>query len=208
MKMFNFAAAITSIVLFGAVQNAAEAAITDPSFEGSGGWVADNNGAFTAERYDTMSVNGLPTDGTQYGRIYSIYQSSFVAGQFGEFSQEVDLTGVSTLIFDAALDSFDGSEQNAWNTQFEATFRIGSDTEWSANTHGEFDDVTIDVSGLTGLHTIAFRNTALTDGYARASNWFMFDNLRTSANPVPLPAGLLLMLPGLVGLGLLGRRRA
>jgi hypothetical protein len=63
--------------------------------------------------------------------------------------------------------------------------RIDGVTRWSAQTKGASVNQTVDVTGLTGVHSIEFRCELITPGNDQ-SQWFSIDNVRTLA-----PAGYL-----------------
>jgi hypothetical protein len=207
------AVAVTLNVLVGSAAQAVT--ITNPSFETGclDDWTtsevkfgADVLG--DANCGGSLTLNGFPTDGSKFGRIYSGSNSDFVTGQFGSVGQQVDFTSISAVIFDASLERFaSGGEQNSWDSNFQAGFFIDGVAMWTKSTFSgsNYLDQFIDTSSFTGMRTIEFRNTRIgPDGFAEGSNWFLFDNLRTVV--IPEPTTFALTAIGLLSLGMIGRR--
>lgn len=156
-------------------------------------WLFLRDGGWGSGREDAL-VNGLPTDGTYSGRVYSWADRTMLLGDYGSVTQVVNLLGVDSITFDASLDQFsNGSEQDAWSPVLLASFRINGVEYWSSNTAGGYFDQTVDTSSLTGSHTLEFRVEAVTAGLAVGSNWFLFDNMRIN---VPEPSSLTLATLG------------
>lgn len=200
-----------------AAGGAGAAAIVNPSFEdGLTGWTWGSTGRFGGGT--VTGLHGLPTDGTRSGRIHSLVSSGFAGGQYGSLSQQVDLGAIDAISFDAALDSAQGRMLNAFSPLFEAAFVVDGFVLWRTSQWGSHLNQSVDVSELTGLHTIEFRNQALANGFSGPSNWFVFDNLDWTLSPehaelklaeIPAPAPLLVIGLGLVVLGASqGRARA
>ncbi len=117
-----------SLAIFGVLLAALPAVaganpIVNPSFElGLTGWTVDTVGWFGVNA-EASQLNDLPTDGVWAGRIYSMSDHMFAAGDFGSLSQVVDLTDVTSIVFDATLDRARGGlPQGAWSRTFEAAF--------------------------------------------------------------------------------------
>jgi len=183
--------------------------IVNPSFEsGLTGWTVNTVGPFTPT-YDGTEFSFLPTDGRWSARIYSHADQMFGAGQFGSLSQAVDLTYVTSIVFDAALYRGGYYPQDRWDSTFEAAFLIDGVDRWTANSPPTFPrdylGIEIDTSGLSGLHTIEFQNRAVRfDAGEDYSYWFRIDNIVA----IPEPSTALLVGLGLVGLAVRRRRAA
>ena len=128
---------------------------------------------------------------------YSLYVfagigSNHSVGDFVEFYQDVDMTGMSDLLFDVHLRG--GDYTNSY-------LAIDSQIMWINNQAGTFIDTTIDISNFSGVHEIELGVEVFQDYGWHADGWTYFDNLRL----VPEPGTVLLF--GLGGL-ILRRRRA
>lgn len=209
-RIRSLCAGLTGLALtVAAPAGANAAAIVNPSFEdGLTGWTWSATGRFGGGT--VTGLHGLPTDGASSGRIYSLVSSGFAAGQYGSLTQQVDLGAIDAISFDAALDSAQGRILGAFSPLLEATFLVDGFVLWRTSQWGSHLNQTVDVSELTGLHTIEFRNQALANGFSGPSNWFVFDNLDWTLSPehtqlkllaVPAPAPLLVIALGLAVLG-------
>ncbi len=171
----------------------ASAEIVNPSFENSPdgksltGWSFSSAGLFSGDQ-DGEFV----TQGAWNGRIYTRCSggvscpTSFSAGEFGSFTQTIDLSLVDLLLVDLNTRQSGSSGVGSWDGRFEASVLIDSTPIWSSTTGGSFFDLDFDTSLLAGLHDLEFRVEALVDvGSAGESNHFNFDNLRIL--PVPGP---------------------
>lgn len=211
VSLFTFIAVTFALLACASVP--AMAALINGSFEdGVTGWATSTNGQFSSQV--TTSGNGfgvVPSDGSNYARIYS--HSSFTdiaysVGQYGQISQFVNLTGISSLSFDASLNQNYGLLLDTWNPIFEASLIIAGNTLWSANAYGDYAGTVVDVSSITGLVEVVFRNAVVTNGATmQQSNWFGVDNVVAQVAAVPAPATLPLLLSALGGFALLSRRR-
>jgi hypothetical protein len=202
-----FAALALSVLVLAPFPVAAQ--IVNPSFEVGGasllpGWTETLAGAFGTGATE-VPVNGIPSDGVRAGRIYQFGTESVTAGGYASLSQVVDLSLINSITFDASLDEIVfSSETDQWASALEAVFMIDGVDYWTANTAGAYLDQTVDTSSLTGLHTIEFRNRAVTTAdLTGISAWFMFDNM---VAVVPEPTTATLLSLGLAGLAVARRR--
>lgn len=188
----------------------ASAAIVNPSFEdspdGTGltGWSFLSAGLFSGDQ-DAEFV----TQGAWNGRIFSrcagdvSCSTSFSAGEFGSFTQTIDLSQVDSLRVDLNTRQSGVAGVGSWDGRFEASVLIDSTSIWSSTTAASLFDLNFDTSLLAGLHDLEFRVEVLVDvGSAGASNHFNFDNLRTLSVPEPSTAMLMAL-----GLGVVALRR-
>ena len=187
----------------------AGATVMNPSFEGTTGWVL--SGTIGGQSSESFGVGGLPTDGSNYGRVFSGSGSNISSGQFGQWSQAVDFTEIDALTFDATLVEFQRtSGAPTWMSFLEARVQVDGVTLWTGSSLGTFLDQEIDTSGFTGVANLTFRLEAIansngenqTNGFI--SDWFVFDNIRETA-AVPEPSILALASIGLAALALRGR---
>jgi hypothetical protein len=164
------------------------ALITNPSFEVDGyvdlwssnatGWI-DNVGS--AKFSGVITDTNFHTDGS-HGVALSTSATSGYGQSYVYLSQSVDLTGVSSVMFDAKLSVL---EAHAWESKFEADFYIDSTKKWSQQSIGTYLNQSFDVSSLSGMHTIEFRLQANLQGLAGYTNRYEFDNVRLISAPEP-----------------------
>lgn len=183
--------------------------ITNPSFEANDnidllsssatGW-GDNCGSskFTGDILDT----NFHTQGSRGVAFSTSVSSYYYENGYINLHQSVDLSGVSSLLFDAKLSVLD---TDAWESDFEAAFFVDSVKKWSRQAIGTFMNQSIDVTGLIGNHTIEFRLQANSTGLADYTNRFEFDNVRVTL--VPEPSGAVFLCTSVAGLLLYARRR-
>lgn len=162
-------------------------AIGCPSFESASCWIENNSGSFGV---DTISASfaGLPTNGSSTGRVYSGSGSTINSGQYGQMSQVVDLSTISSLMFDAGILTLLQSPSGQVNTLMsflQAQVLINNSIVWSSNSGGTFLNQTIDTIGYCGTETLAFRLAAISDSNGEntpriSSSWYMFDNIRVT----------------------------
>jgi hypothetical protein len=136
----------------------AAGSILNPDFEGDSGWTFYDNGEYWTGEYSTAWAS-------QGSRSYMIHIppsgggcGNFPGGHtYGEFSQDVDLTGVGRIIFD--LNTF-----GIWyNPQW--TDSMHSAEVWIGNTQvyyrekeiGTFLDQSFSTFGYSGINKLTFR---------------------------------------------------
>lgn len=177
-------------VLLGAT-GLCHADILNPSFEQSYTqgtlqlplhWNCNDHYAFGYYVSDSWS-----SDGTLSANIYSRISQIVQVGDYESLYQSVDLTQVDAIIFDAALSARGGVPDPVYEG-FEAAFLVDGVVLWSETADGMYLDQQVDVSDLSGMHTIELRNTALVDGSCTVSSWTQWDNLRVIEAPEVIEA--------------------
>lgn len=101
--------------------------------------------------------------------VYTNHQVAVTAGAYRGYEQTVDLTGVSTIVFDA-------NYRNGTHIRLRAL--VDGGVVWTASTAGEYLNQMIDVSAYTGSHTVGFDSLVVTSG-TFDSEWAEYDNIRT-----------------------------
>ncbi len=181
------------------------AAIVSPSFESTSGWSASNSGQFGVDTISS-SFAGLPTDGASAGRVFSGSGSTINSGNFGQWSQTVDLTTVAAITFDVGIVTLlqaPSGQSSTLMSFLEARVLIDGTPVWSTNSGGTFLNQVIDTSGIAGSAQLVFRLHAIADSNGEnlpriSSSWFLFDNLReTVVAPIPIPAPVWLLASAL-----------
>jgi hypothetical protein len=151
--------------------------IKNPSFENGdpspSDWVVHTVGNYNQGNYETGSY-GMPTSGAKYQCIWTWNDRAINAGDYCGISQNVDLTGLATIKFDASL-----SAPSGWKDKVKAEVLIDGISMWIQTVGGRYTDQVIDVSAYTGVHTLELRNKVLVPAASCGSQWVMFDNLRT-----------------------------
>jgi len=127
------------------------------------------------------------SEGVRSARIYGCYNQAVIAGDYMSFYQTVDLTGISTIVFDAKLAAF------PWGLfkNFEAVLLVQDQVVWSQTEDGFYKDVQVDVSGFSGWCRIELRCEALvTTPRLGASYHVLWDHLRTVEGPAFIKASI------------------
>ncbi|HWN93701.1 MAG TPA: M36 family metallopeptidase [Methylomirabilota bacterium] len=164
-----------SVALSGRASATTTNAIANPSFEsGLSGWLRSQAGFYSNSLSGTVS-GGMPTHGVNYWRFYTPDFAPMQVTNFARISQVVNMTGMGTLVFDASLFAPGG-----WSSRINGEVRIDGVIRWTQTAAGIYTNQFIDVSALTGPHTLELRSQVLVPG-AFASHWVMFDNLRSTA---------------------------
>lgn len=175
--------------------------IANASFEADGvistfyvqpptGWTLEGISDFATDQFGgdvdaaTSFESHFVTDGTYGARLFSRTGATtsgtpdprtFFTGDRVRLYQTVDLTGITTVRFDAELRALGTA---AWLPFLEARVLIDGVLAWSASATGTYLDETIDVSTQTGLHTFEFRLETVSDATVEfVSAWFLFDNV-------------------------------
>ncbi|NLF70850.1 MAG: hypothetical protein GX575_17605, partial [Candidatus Anammoximicrobium sp.] len=146
--------------------------IYNPSFESGDsfsatGWTLSNSGAF--DRYTVARADYFVTDGTAGLRFHTSWRETYSTGDFQRLSQSVDLTGIDTIRFDV------------WNrdaSYVSADVLIDGTTRYSHQSSGTLYNVPIDVSSLSGTHTLTIQEK-VRSSHSGISAWVAFDDFRT-----------------------------
>lgn len=144
----------------------------------------------------SLNLQLLPPDGIAVCRIYRRASvTSINPGDFGSLIQSVDLTNVSSISFDAALNQIKNSvAQGTWSSFLEAQFIIDGSVYWSKSQAGKFLTQSVDTSSLAGTHDLGFRLIAVGAGSELTnSDWFLFDNLVVTTIPEPSAASVVIL---------------
>jgi len=157
-------------------------------------WRADHP-SFTSYCTDLWS-----TDGALSAALLTRANKTVNRGNHQSFYQLVDLTGMSSIVFDVALTA---SPAGAFE-HFEASFLVDGVPVWSANEEGVYYDQEVSVLGLSDWHFLEMRLTALDAGAFTLTYWTLWDNIRLVEAPVAIPA-VLDLDPGTLNLGSNGR---
>lgn len=152
------------------------------------------------------STNGTNTASLQCleGRCINLFASTagdHFVGDYIEFYQAVDVSLIETLYVDVRNSDAPGHSHDFTQSYVE----VDGTKIWSEADAGNFLDVEIDLSGLTGIHEIALGVeviTAFPGGDADGHTYF--DRLSTVMTPEPAPLAL---AAAALALGALVRRR-
>jgi len=127
------------------------------------------------------------TEGVRSARIYGCYNQAVTAGDSMGFYQDMDLTKISRIVFDARLAAF----PSGLFQDFEAVFLVDDQVLWSQTEDGLYEDVEVDVSRFSGRCRVELRCQALVSttrlGAAYHTQW---DNLRTIEGPTFIEASI------------------
>jgi len=110
-----------------------------------------------------------------FSRLSSVSRSySFKIGDYQNFMQVVDLTGIGSIVFDARLAALPSGAFE----HFEASFLVDGVPLWKQTGDGVYTDQKVNVSHLAGWHRIEIRNMALDSGTFDTAYWTLWDNVR------------------------------
>lgn len=162
-----------------------QAKIANPGFESARSWYSVPRYAcypFYWSRSTTRPGFALGTteawnsEGNRSARIYGCYNQAVTAGDYMSFYQTVDLTGISSIVFDVKLAAF------PWGLfkDFEAALLVEDQVLWSRTDDGSYKDVKVDVSRFSGRCRIELRCTAQVSTVRLGASYHtLWDNLRT-----------------------------
>jgi len=117
----------------------------------------------------------MPTNGSYFTLLFSHHNQAHLVGDTARLTQNVELTGLSKVTFDAKLNPPAGS---TWVNAVRGEVRIDGQSVWSRTAQGDYLNQSIDVSSLSGVHEIELRNEVVVAGTYN-SQWVVFDNFRT-----------------------------
>lgn len=162
-----------NVVLRGTGTGGAEitGVIRNPSFESGGDWLVSGHGDWNRHYITTATLGAMPTAGSSHLELIV----DGLDGDYLQYSQSVDLTGVGAIRFDAELY---GGPNGTYASAGEV--RIDGVVKWRQQSPGQYLNQTLDVSSYAGTHTIELRAEQWIDrsGTPIVSR-FMWDNFRT-----------------------------
>ena len=139
--------------------------------------------------FNSHCNNSWSTDGIMSVALLSRMNKAVNPGDYQNFYQYVDLTGIGAIKFDVRLQALPSGAFE----HFEAEFLVDGVALWTQNTAGLYLDQQVNVSAMTGYHCIEIRNTAVESGtFAQAAYWTQWDNLRLIERPKVVPATITL----------------
>lgn len=144
-------------------------------------WNCNDHSAFGYYVSDSWS-----SEGSLSATIYSRIGQTVGEGGYESIYQIVDLTQVNAIVFDAMLSAHGGPSPVFEG--FEAAFLVDGVVLWSETAEGAYFDQKVDVSDLSGAHTIELRNMALVDTACGVSSWTQWDNLQAVEGPSVIEA--------------------
>jgi hypothetical protein len=195
-------AAASLLILAPAIIRAA--VVANSSFEADGdidlysndatGW-SDNVGTY--DFLGDIMTSNWHTDESSGVTLLAQSGGYFYSGDNAYLKQTINLTGISSILFDSRLSVH---PDDSWLLFLEAGFYIDGLKKWSSQTPGTYLGRSIDLSGMTGTHTIEFRLQANAEGRGAgtSASWYEFDNVRVTA--APEPSALVLISVGSVAL--------
>lgn len=172
--------------------------------------VNKTTGAETQLSSEVAAYGGYPIevrDGTLYRTNISTFYSwgSFSTIRISDISAPDTVTGTVTLATSAGIGDFavDSTRNEIWTIDFAGSASI---RRFDLATGDLLDSFTLDLDGLTA--GLTFANDKLYYYDWENGNSTLSAYSIGGVSPVPLPAGLPLLLAGLGGLALLRRRKA
>lgn len=142
-------------------------------------WYWRNSGATNGH----IDFNSWSSNGNCSLYVFASTRSNHKSGDYLEFYQNVDMTGMTELLFDIHLRG---------GIYTKSYFAVDSQKLWICNQPGTFIDTTIDIKNLSGIHEVSFGVEVFQSYDARADGWTYFDNIRL----VPEPATIVLFVLG------------
>jgi hypothetical protein len=184
---------VTLVLLMGPAVQAAE--VLNPSFETTymgtpyprtlpQNWYHVDHASFNSYCNHSWS-----TDGIMSVALLSRINKAVNPGDYQNFYQYVDLTGIGAIKFDVRLQALPSGAFE----HFEAAFLVDGVALWTQNTAGLYLDQQVNVSAMTGYHCIEMRNRAVDAGtFPQTAYWTQWDNLRLIERPKVVPATITL----------------
>jgi hypothetical protein len=166
--------------------------IQNPSFEADTGWTYFDNGDYWAGEYtDAWASQGnrsflihIPITDCEY---------SPPAYSYGEVVQDVDLTGISTILFDLRVHGLFYVPVFGEDHYYSTEVWIGDTKVYSVEKQSDaFIDLTyydqaITTTGYSGVHRLTFRMQSHASDCTLTYRQMFFDNIRFETNPYFLP---------------------
>ncbi|MBA7674538.1 hypothetical protein ES703_82754 [subsurface metagenome] len=135
MKLYKMIMSVLTLIVL-CCANTSAVLITNPSFEdGSNGWSHNDHLAF----YMQVSTSNFHTDGSFGLRFSSYTVTAYSPGDYESFYQTVDLTGITDVLFDVQLSSWDMGEPRTFE-HFKGVFLVDGTPYWTQTSGGTYLD--------------------------------------------------------------------
>lgn len=195
LRLVAIAAAITTHI---------SAAVINPGFEdGLTGWTVTTDPNFIAGNISAFS------EGSSSARVFNSNANGHTVtpGSYGQILQTIDLSGMDAIRFDIWT-QYNGTG-GVWNdTRFRVTVLIDGAEQLAYDASGTFLSQEIDVTSLTGNHSLAFRLTSLTTTTGTGDTGSgVVTHQMTVDNIIAVPEPSIYLLSGVCLMGLVYRRR-
>jgi hypothetical protein len=173
--------------------------IINPSFEDDPApqdWITPTGWSLhDSDDFGEGTDTSFATDGINNYRFWSFVYEGCSAGSYESIYQTVNLTGITKILFDVRLSChFYGNPCKFQD--YKAEFLVDGTPYWTQTAEGTYLNQSIDISALSGLHTIELRQECVKNETYDPSCWTEWDNLRA----IPEPATICLLGLGVLGL--------
>ena len=138
--------------------------------------------------FNSYSTNSWSTDGTLSAALLTRVNKPVSPGEFQNFYQFVDLTGIGAIQFDVRL----VAPASGAFEHFEASFLVDGVALWTQNAAGVYLNQQVSTSGMTDWHSIEMRIAAVDAGTFTLPYSTQWDNVRLIEAPKTVPAEIAL----------------
>jgi len=159
---------------------------TNPYYNMPDDWNWDLNGFMNGHGIHQADIYGWSSEADWSLYMFAATDSEtpplHAVGEYLEFYQLIDLTGITSISFDVKLD--DCSNTFGYVS-------VDSAKLWNGSVAGTFYDQTIATAAFSGVHKISL-GVEVANAFSGAGGWTYFDNLIA----IPEPATLILLCAG------------
>jgi hypothetical protein len=134
--------------------------------------------------FNSYCTNTWSTEGGLSAGLFSRLGKPVSAGNYENFYQFVDFTGIGSIVFDVRLVALPAGAFE----HFQASLLVDGATLWSRNASGIYTNQQVNVGKMAGWHRIEMRLSALDTGQFPLAYWTQWDNLRLVEGPKTIKA--------------------